>query len=62
MLFVYLYNTDGRSVTNTTSVISNPDDVMELYSVIVICEINPTSTAEYCEMFAESGITTLTGM
>ena len=62
MLLVYLYNTDGRSVTNTTSVISNPDDVMEFYSVIVTCEINPTSIAEYCEMFAESGITTLTGM
>ena len=30
--------------------ISNSDDVMDTYSVIVICEINPTSTAEYCEV------------
>ena len=34
--------------------ISNPDDVMDTYSVVVTCEINPTSTAEYCEVIARN--------
>ena len=59
MLFECVYNADGCSVINTTSVISNPDDLMEFYSAIVTCEISPTSTAEYCEVFAGSGDTTL---
>ena len=58
---IYVCNTDGRSVVSTTSVISNPDDLMDTYSVIITCEISPTSNAEYCEMFAGSGDTTLTG-
>ena len=42
--------------------IFNPDDMMESFSVIVTCEtINPTSAAEYCEVFAEHGNTTLMG-
>ena len=61
-IYVHTCNTDGRSVINTTSVNFNPDDVMDTYSVVVTCEINPTSTAEYCEVFAESGDTTLTSM
>ena len=40
----------------------NPDDMMESFSVIVTCEIvNPTSAAEYCEVFTERGNTTLIG-
>ena len=42
------------SIINTTSMISNSDDVMEFYSVVVTCEINPTSTAEYCEVIARN--------
>ena len=34
--------------------ISNSDDVMDTYSVIIICEVDPTSTAEYCEVIARS--------
>ena len=34
--------------------ISNPDDVMEVYSVAVTCEVNPTSAAEYCEVIARN--------
>ena len=34
--------------------ISNPDDVMDTYSVVVKCEINPTSTADYCEVVARN--------
>ena len=59
--YIHTCNTDGRSVINTASVNSNPNDVMDTYSVVVTCEINPTSTAEYCEVFAESSDTTLTG-
>ena len=61
MLLVYIYNTDGRSVINTTSMISNPDDVMDTYSVVVTCEINPTSTAEYCEVSVGNTDTPLVG-
>ena len=42
----------ASSIIRTTSLISNPDDVMESYSVVVTCEINPTSTAEYCKVIA----------
>ena len=34
--------------------ISNRDEVMGCYSVIVTCEINPTSTAEFCEVIARN--------
>ena len=51
----------ASSIINTTSVISDFDDLMEFYSVIVTCEIRPTSTAQYCEVFAQSGDATLTG-
>ena len=44
----------ASSIINTTSMISNPDDVMDTYSVVVTCEINPTSTAEYCEVIARN--------
>ena len=44
----------ASSIFGTTSVVFNPDDVMEVYSVIVTCEIDPTSTAEYCEVFARN--------
>ena len=41
--------------------ISNPDVVMDTYSLVVTCEINPTSTVDYCEVFAGNTDTTLTG-
>ena len=44
----------ASSIINTTSIISNPDNVMDTYSVVVTCEINPTSTAEYCEVIARN--------
>ena len=34
--------------------ISNPDDVMDTYSVVVRCEINPTNTADYCKVIARN--------
>ena len=44
----------ASSIVGTTSIVSNLDDVMEFYSVIVTCEINPTSTAEYCQVIARN--------
>ena len=46
----------ASSVIGTTSIVSNPDDVMEFYSVIVTCEINPTSPAEYCQVIARNDV------
>ena len=50
----------ASSVINTTSVISDPGDLMDTYPVVVTCHIRPTSTAVYCEVLAENGDTTLT--
>ena len=34
--------------------ILNPDVIRGTYSVIVTCEINPTSAAEYCNVYARN--------
>ena len=52
--YLYACNADGRSVVGTASMMSNPNDVMDTYSVVVTCEINPTSTAEYCKVIARN--------
>ena len=52
MYTVHLFFSVTSSIIGTTSMISNPDDVMETYSVVVTCEIIPTSTAEFCEVIA----------
>ena len=44
----------ASSVINTTSMIVNATIIMDLFSVIVTCKINPSSTAEYCEVFARN--------
>ena len=53
--FVYFchYNTVASSILDTTSVF-NPNAAMELHDVVVTCDINPTSTAEFCEVFARN--------
>ena len=43
--------------------ISNPDVAMDTYTVVVTCNINPTSTtAERCEIFAVNDSTSLSSM
>ena len=44
----------ASSIVGTTSIVFNPDDLMEFYSVIVTCKIDPTSIAEYCQVFARN--------
>ena len=49
----------ARSVIGTTSTILNPDVMASNYSAVVLCEIDPTSTADYCRVFARDGTTTV---
>ena len=39
----------------------DPDDLMNTYSLVVTCEINPTSSAEYCEVIARNDDVTIRG-
>ena len=39
----------------------DPDDLMNTYSLVVTCEINPTSSAEYCEVIARNDDIAITG-
>ena len=49
-----MYVTEASSVVSAVSMIFNPDEVMGCYSAIVTCEINPTSTAEFCQVIARN--------
>ena len=52
----------ASSLIGTTSVFDfDPDDLMNTYSLVVTCEINPTSSAEYCEVIARNDDTAITG-
>lgn len=60
-MYVHLYTyvcslhyTVASSINNTMSMILNPDAMMNEYSVVVTCEINPTSTADYCNVYASN--------
>ena len=57
---MFFFLSVASSIIGTTSMISSPDDVMESYSVVVTCEINPANTAEYCEVIARYDVTSLT--
>ena len=66
MYFVYYilshYDAAASSVLNITSVFPNPNATMTLHDVVVTCDINPTSTAEFCEVFARNDDASLSGM
>ena len=52
----------ASSLVGTTLIIDfDPDDLMNTYSLVVTCEINPTiaSSAEYCEVIAKNDDTTI---
>ena len=52
----------ASSVVGTTSIIDfDPDNLMNTYSLVVTCEINPTSSADYCEVIARNDDTTISG-
>ena len=52
----------ASSLINTNSVFDfDPDDLMNTYSLVVTCEINPTSSAEYCEVIAGNDNTAISG-
>lgn len=54
MLLIHVNNTVGRSVIGIKSMISDSDDLMNTYSVVVECEINPTASAGYVEVIARN--------
>jgi len=49
----------ARSVIGTASMILDPNVLASNYSAVVLCEIDPTSTADYCRVFARDGATTV---
>ena len=48
------YDTVASSVLNTISFILNPNATMEFHDIVVTCDINPTSTVEYCQVLARN--------
>ena len=60
MIMFSQYVTVASSLLNTNSVFDfDPDDLTNTYSLVVTCEINPTSSAEYCEVIARNDDTTI---
>ena len=60
MIMFSQYVSVASSLINTNSVFNfDPDDLMNTYSLVVTCEINPTSSAEYCEVIARNDDVTI---
>ena len=60
MIMFSQYVAVASSLINTTSLFDfDPNDLMNTYSLVVTCEINPTSSAEYCEVIARNDDTTI---
>ena len=49
----------ARPVIGTTSRILNPNILATIYSAVVLCEIDPTGTADYCQVFARDDTITV---
>ena len=50
--------TVASSIIGTSSMFNfDPDDLMNTYSLVVTCEISPTSSAKYCEVIARNNNT-----
>ena len=58
ILFYFIYfshhDTVASSILSITSDFFTPNATMEFHDVVVICDINPTSTAEFCEVLARN--------
>ena len=60
MIIFSQYVAVASSLINTNSIFDfDPDDLMNTYSLVVTCEINPTSSAEYCEVIARNDDATI---
>ena len=60
MIMFSQYVSVASSLINTNSVFNfDPDNMMNTYSLVVTCEINPTSSAEYCEVIARNDDVTI---
>jgi len=46
-----MFSTVASTVQGTTSVFLDQDSMTEFHNVEVVCNISPTSTAEFCEVF-----------
>ena len=51
----------SSSVQGTTSVLLEGDTPAETYNVAVVCDISPSSTADYCEAIARNDANTVSG-
>jgi len=45
------YSTEASAIKGTYSTSLGQIDATQLYNLQVVCDINPTSTADYCEVF-----------
>ena len=44
----------ASSILNIAVAFPNPNATMEFHDIVVTCDINPTSTAEFCEVLARN--------
>ena len=56
------YVTVASSLRNVTSVVSDPQVMMDVFSAVITCQINPTSSAEYCQVIARSSTDNIMSM
>ena len=61
-LFFFTVNnpTDASAIKGTISTTLAQIDMTQLYNLQVVCDINPTRIADYCEVFAH-GPNSITG-
>ena len=53
-------STEASAIKGTTSRSLDQINMTEFYTLQVVCDINPTSIADYCEVFAH-GTNSITG-
>ena len=51
----------SSAVINTTSRLLNGDTPAQIYDLEVVCDIDPSSTADYCEVIARNDDSTVSG-
>ena len=54
----------ASSIQDTTSTLLDQDSITVFYNLQVVCDIRPSSTADYCDVLAVhiDGSTTITGI
>ena len=50
------------SVRATTSEVLGGDTPADIYNIEVVCDIDPSSTADYCEVIARNDDNTFSGI